>query len=365
MNIFPESQTGARFKGDEPYSPGDYQVLIVAEKYQTGFDVPILHTMYVDKVLSGLAAVQTLSRLNRTHPLKDDTFVLDFRNETDDIVKDFEPYYGRTAAPPTDPNLMSDARDKLDEFDMLRPDEVEQVVPTLMQLSLTAASHAQVYALLAPARDRFDAMSDENKASFRDALNKFVRLYSFLSQVVTLGSTALERDYIYCRALASYLRDSSTSESLDLGTAVELTHLRNEVTSEGSLCLDADKDEVRSIFGDAAGYQQELSLRPLSEIVQTLNERFGLYLNERDQILFDQFEEDWAADRELADQAKNNSLENFRLVFDRSFITTIVERMDSNEAIFKKIIDDADFKATIGDYYVRRMYQRLRAHSAP
>ena len=365
MNGFPESQTGLRFKGEDPYAQDDYQVMIVAEKYQTGFDVPLLHTMYVDKVLVGVAAVQTLSRLNRPHPLKDDTFILDFRNETDDVVKAFEPYYGRTVAPPTDPNLMSDARDRLDEFDMLREDEVAAVVPTLMAMSVTATSHAQVYALLAPTRDRYDALADENRAAFRDALNKFVRLYSFLSQVVTLGSPALERDYVYCRALAAYLRDSATAERLDLGTAVELTHLRNEVTFEGSLGLKSDTAQVKSMFGDAAGRQQDLSLLPLSEIVLTLNERFGLYLTEKDQLLFDQFEEEWAADPELEAQAQNNTLDNFRLVFDRIFVGTIVKRMDANEAIFKQIIDDPDFKATIGDYYVRKMYQRLRASSAP
>ncbi len=104
MNGFPESQTAEQFGGD------DYQVLIVAEKFQTGFDQPLLHTMYVDKVLTGLNAVQTLSRLNRIHPGKDSTFVLDFRNETEDIMKAFEPYYGRTVAPPTDPNLLWDTR---------------------------------------------------------------------------------------------------------------------------------------------------------------------------------------------------------------------------------------------------------------
>ena len=112
MNGFPEGQTAERF------ATSDYQVLIVAEKFQTGFDQPLLHTMYVDKVLTGLNAVQTLSRLNRIHSNKADTFVLDFRNETEDIVKAFEPYYGRTVAPPTDPNLLFDTRRRLDDFDV-------------------------------------------------------------------------------------------------------------------------------------------------------------------------------------------------------------------------------------------------------
>ena len=361
MNGFPESQTGPRFKGEPPHNAGEYQVMIVAEKYQTGFDVPLLHTMYVDKPLVGLAAVQTLSRLNRTHPLKDDTFVLDFRNDAEEIVKAFEPYYGETIALPTDPNLMSDARRRLDDFDVLRPAEVEAILPHLLAIGAAPTAHAQVYAILAPARERFEALSDDNQAAFRDALSKFVRLYSFLSQIVTISSTTLERDYIYCRALSAYLRDTAAAERLDLGTEVQLTHLRHEMTFTGALEIAADAGEVRSIFGDAMGRQQELQLAPLSQIVETLNQRFGLNLTDRDQLLFDQFEAEWAADPELQAQAENNTLDNFRLMFDRVFLSTVIRRMDANEAIFKQILDDPDFKAVIADYYTRRTYDSLRA----
>ena len=123
MNGFPESRTA------EEFASPDYGVLIVAEKFQTGFDQPLLHTMYVDKVLVGLAAVQTLSRLNRIHPLKENTFVLDFRNDTDTIVDAFEQFHGCTVAPPTDPNILWDTRRRLDDFDVLRPEEVEAAHP--------------------------------------------------------------------------------------------------------------------------------------------------------------------------------------------------------------------------------------------
>jgi type I restriction enzyme R subunit len=121
-NRFPESQTATEFDTDE------WQVLVVAEKFQTGFDQPLLYAMYVDKTLTGLAAVQTLSRLNRTREGKDGTFVLDFRNDADDIRRSFEPWYGKTVAPPTDPNLLYDTRHELDRFDVLRPDEVEKAI---------------------------------------------------------------------------------------------------------------------------------------------------------------------------------------------------------------------------------------------
>ncbi|MHB8262318.1 MAG: type I restriction endonuclease subunit R [Acidimicrobiales bacterium] len=355
MNGFPESQTAERF------ASGDYQVLIVAEKFQTGFDQPLLHTMYVDKVLTGLNAVQTLSRLNRIHPNKTDTFVLDFRNETADIVGAFEPYYGRTVAPPTDPNLLFDTRRRLDDFDVLRPEEIEATVALLLAADTKSQGHGKVYAALDPAVERFAALSEEERLAFKDALDKFVRTYSFLSQVVAFGDSKLERDYTYCRALAARLRDAASVERLDLGTEVELTHLKTEMAFEGSLSLDADTGEVKTIFGEGAGRTTDRQLEYLSEIVDELNERFGLDLDERDQLLFDQFEETWATDPDVVDQARSNTLENFRLVFDHRFLATVVSRMDENEAIFKRILDDEEFRQVLMDLYASRVYRKARS----
>ena len=357
MNGFPEGQTAERFASD------DYQVLIVAEKFQTGFDQPLLHTMYVDKVLTGLNAVQTLSRLNRIHPLKADSFVLDFRNDTDDIVKAFEPFYGKTVAPPTDPNLLYDSRRRLDDYNVLRPDEIEEAVALLLTIA-DPKQHGAVYSLLDRAVERFRALDEESRVGFKDALNKFVRIYSFLSQVVSFTDSKLERDYTYCRALASKLRDETTIERLDLGTEVELTHLRTEITHEGGLALTADQGEVKSIYGDGTGRQQELDIEHLSAIVDTLNERFGLNLNERDQLLFDQFEETWLADEEVVSRARNNTLDNFRLVFDREFEKTLIGRMQGNETIVSRILDDEEFRETLMTLYATRVYRRARGDGA-
>lgn len=350
VNGFPESQTAQRFGTD------DYQVLIVAEKFQTGFDQPLLHTMYVDKVLVGLAAVQTLSRLNRTHPSKADTFVLDFRNETEAIVTAFEPYYGRTIAPPTDPNLLYDTRHRLDDFDVLRHEEVQAAAEAL----LIGSEHGHVHALLDPAVERFRAMTEEDRLAFKDALDKFARTYSFLSQVVLFTDTKLERDYVYCRALAARLRDASTVERLDLGAEVELTHLRTELTYEGSLSLTAKDGEVKTIFGEGTGKQDQPPVEHLSEIVSELNQRFGLRLDERDQLLFDQFEQTWVADPAVIVQARNNTLANFQLVFGSRFLGTVIARMDDNEAIFKRILDDEQFRQALIDMYANRVYRKAR-----
>jgi type I restriction enzyme, R subunit len=360
MNGFPESRTAEEF--DTP----EYGVLIVAEKFQTGFDQPLLHTMYVDKVLIGLAAVQTLSRLNRIHPLKENTFVLDFRNDTEHIIEAFEQFHGCTVAPPTDPNILWDTRRRLDDFDVLRAEEVDAAIPALLGASASDEKRsAETYAALGPAKARYEQMKDEQRLEFRDALTRFVRTYSFVSQIAAFTDPALERDYVYCRALSSYLRDTGTVERLDLGAEVELTHLRHQMTFTGTLSLSAEVGEVRSFFGEGKGGQEELDLEHLSSIIEVLNDRFGMDLTDVDKLLLDQFEESWVADGELADQAQNNSLDNFRLVFDKKFLQTIITRVDANDEIFKKILDDEDFRATLGEFYLRKIYDRLQATPPP
>jgi type I restriction enzyme R subunit len=355
MNGFPETRTA------EEFGSRDYGVLIVAEKFQTGFDQPLLHTMYVDKTLVGLAAVQTLSRLNRIHPLKESTFVLDFRNETDDIVEAFEQFHGCTVAPPTDPNILSDTRRHLDGFDVLRPEEIESAIPALLDDAGSSEwRSARAYAALGPAKARFEQLSEEERLEFRDALGRFVRTYSFVSQIAAFTDPALEGDYVYCRALSLYLRDTGTVERLDLGAEVELTHLRHQMTYSGALSLESGVGEVRSFFGAGMGSERELDLEHLSSIVEVLNDRFGMELTDVDKLLLDQFEESWVADGELSDQAQNNDIENFRLVFDRRFLQTIVTRVDANDEIYKRILDDEDFRATVGEFYLRKVYERLR-----
>jgi type I restriction enzyme R subunit len=301
-----------------------------------------------------------LSRLNRIHPLKQDTFVLDFRNDGDEIAQEFDKYYGLTVAPPTDPNVLYDTRARLDDYDLLRPDEIEATVALLLTIS-DPKQHGQVYALLDPALERFKALDDENQLGFKDALDKFVRTYAFVSQIVSFSDSKLERDYAYCRALASRLRDQNTVERLDLGSEVELTHLRHEITFEGSLALTADQAEVKSITGDGRGPMTEPDIEPLSKIIDVLNERFGLNLGEADELFFGQIEETFVADDDVMAQARANTFDNFRLAFDPKFLGTVIGRMDENEALFKRMLDDEEFRAAVMEEYAARVYRRARA----
>lgn len=351
MNKFPKSQTPRQFAGV------DYQVLVVAEKFQTGYDQPLLHTMFVDKPLTGLHAVQTLSRLNRIHPEKTDTFILDFRNQAEDTQEAFKPYYDATIAIPTDPNLLYNTRRALDAYDVLREDEVENAARLLASLG-DERDHPKLYALLDPALERFKALSEQQQDEFRAALRRFVHVYSFLAQIVSFADTKLEGDYLFARALGTML-PGSTEGRLDLGREVELTHLRLEKGFEGSVSLDSGGGEVRTIF-DGRGPQHEPEAEHLSRIIEIINERFGLTLTDTDQVLFDQFEQAWVEDQTLATQARENDLANFRFAFDKTFMNTIVTRMDANNEIFKRVLDDQDFRSLLADYYVRKVYEQLR-----
>ncbi len=185
INGFPESQLPKRFHGE------DYQVLVVAEKYQTGFDEPLLHTMYVDKKLSGVAAVQTLSRLNRTHPGKEDTFVLDFANTAEEIRGAFEPFYEESFTTPTEPNVLYAMEHDLMNAGVLSLPEMEATVSAL--LSGDPARQSMLYANLLPATGRFEALDEETKEAFRHTLEHFCRAYAFVAQVMPWVDTDLER----------------------------------------------------------------------------------------------------------------------------------------------------------------------------
>jgi type I restriction enzyme R subunit len=188
MNRFPESQTAGRFKGDPspPYDPAEFQVMIVAEKFQTGFDAPLLHTMYVDKKLDGINAVQTLSRLNRTHPGKDDTFILDFVNEAEEIREAFKPFYEVTEIDaPTDPNQIYMLRTRLDQFQYYWWQEVEGFAEVFYRpkREQAATDQARLHAFVDPAVSRFkDEPDEERREAFRSLLVGYLRMYALLCQ---------------------------------------------------------------------------------------------------------------------------------------------------------------------------------------
>jgi type I restriction enzyme R subunit len=355
MNGFPESQTAEKFKNDE------YRILIVAEKYQTGFDQPLLHTMYVDKRLDDVRAVQTLSRLNRIYPGKDDTFVLDFRNDAEAIEKAFEPYYETTIAEPTDPNLLFDAEARLRDSEILRDEEIEQFAKVFYKpkAEQTKADHAALYAALQPAKERFGDLDQNEQEEFRNRLLRFVKVYAFLSQIVPYLTGETERLYVYGRFLARYLPPKERG-GLDLGEdEVTLTHLRQVKTGEHTIKLKPTDEPLDAFSGDGTGPTHEPETGKLSEVIDVLNERFGLTLTEADKLYFDQIEETLVKSDELKAQAKANEIDNFRFPFEQRFDAAVVDRQEANEELFKKLLEEPEFRDAVKGLLLERVYERL------
>ena len=342
INGFGESQTPAQFDTDK------WQIMVVAEKYQTGFDQPKLHTMYVDKPLRGLAAVQTLSRLNRRHPDKDSTFVFDFRNDAADIQEAFSPWYVQTVAPPTSPNLMYDAHRELGHYDIIRPDETEAFVLVFLA---DPKNTARIHGMLEPAKSRFESDLDEDEQDrFRDALKKFASAYGYLSQIAPFGDSKLERDYIFCRHLAPFIRPPMEAiPSLD--DEVELTHLATKLTFEGSVSLDTEVGEVSG--------PGEMGMRPgvpdqeaLSEIIARLNERYGTDFDPADRLILDGMIEKMAAREEVQQAAVANDSAAFRRTMTEPFQAAIIDQMDVTQDIAKQYLDNTEFAGTVLDAYM-------------
>ena len=331
MNGFPDTQTAGEFETDA------WHLLVVAEKYQTGFDQPKLYAMYVDKPLTGLAAVQTLSRLNRTYERdggrKDGTFVLDFRNDAENIRAAFAPYYGATVAPPTDPNLLYDTRHALDPYGVLWPDEVERTVALL--LTKGKVPHDRVHAALAPSIDRFFGLDDDEQASFRDDLERFIRTYAFLSQVVAFTDAKLERDYLFSKALTAFIKEGG-SEAVH--PEVELTHLKIEQTFDGSVTLTETEGEVITIFGGGKLHDPEVEL--LSQIIQRLNERFGTNFAPENRIFYDAVFDKLTRRPDIQQAAAANTPENFKLVLKKEAMSGVLDQLGVAEDMALAYVDN-------------------------
>ena len=374
LNGFPEGRLPDNFgyvKADDPQAAArnqdEYRILVVADKYQTGFDQPLLCGMYVDKPLTGFAAVQTLSRLNRIHPLKaqDDVRILDFVNSADDIQAAFKPWFETTITPPTDPNLLYDKQREVMDYQLLVASEMESFIrvlgtasPGRMPDAAERALHAQLHQYLQPALDRFAALdTDDEREEFRKALQDFVRLYSLMAQIVAWGDRDLERLYQYGRVLLIRL-PGRPQVSVDVGDA-DLSHYRLEFTGQHNVSLsgsDEGDSVVRGHSTDGGGFRDP-ELRPLSEIIEDLNERFGLGLGTSDRILVMQQVASLVEDTNMQQVALSNDEARFGQVADDKLDNIVAENAERNTEFMKLYFDNTEFQKAIKETARRRAYR--------
>ncbi len=366
---FTEEQMNAGLRAKElpeRFATQEYHVLLVAEKYQTGFDQPLLHTMYVDKRLAGIQAVQTLSRLNRIHPLKEETFVLDFVNDHDEIRAAFSAYYaGSVLGEEVDPTRMYAVKSELDAAGIYLPAEVDRFCTVYFKprQRQSARDHQALHAALDPAVTRFVALRavDEDKADlWRSKLRAFRSLYGFLSQVIPYQDSELERLYVYLRYLATKLSRRHSGPAYQFDDEVRLEYYRLQKISEGSIQLEPDAS--RSLdgpteMGSSAAREPQV---PLSRLIDHVNARFGTDFNQADQLFFDQIVEVTVTDAELRQTAAVNPKNKFELVCTNLLERLFMERMNQNEAIFVRYMNDEPFQQFVSAWLASEAYRRLR-----
>lgn len=346
------------------FDKDEYKILIVADKYQTGFDQPLLHTMYVDKILSGVKAVQTLSRLNRTCAGKEDTFVLDFVNDRETIFASFQPYYEiTTVTEETDINHLYDLKARLDEFQVYWESEIEAFANVYFNPDTKLNNPKQqkyLYSFTDPAVDRFKEIEEEEKQDeFKKGLRTWTNLYAFLAQIMPFVDPDFERFYAYAKLLQTRLPKRELSESLHLDDEVALEYYRLQKIKEGS--IDLLKGETGELSGTTeAGLKRARDEEALlSEIINVLNDRFGTEFEEADKLFFEQIEAELMEDETLQTQARVNKIDTFKYAFEDLFITKLIDRMDQNQEIFEKILEDKVFGDLVKELMMKKVYKKM------
>lgn len=353
----------------------EYRILVVAEKYQTGFDQPLLTTMYVNKPLEGIAAVQTLSRLNRTHERKsqEDLVVLDFANDGDKIQNSFRPYYELAEAMPTDPNLLYLAQDKVLAPPILLQHEMRSFADAYTLAEEKAAGsgavwqklHAELYVHLAPAVNRFAALlhsDDEDDVdtaeAFRSDLRDYVRKYGFLAQIVPYRDIELEALHLYGKHLLNVLPRLSDG-GVDIGE-VDLSYLRVQKMGEQDISLAAEGAQTLPGFGDGSGGAQEPEKSLLSELISQFNDKFGTNFTEAD--FAKQYRETVEDKGVQLAAVGNENQEDFQGKFAEVFEKKMIENYATQQNIGNRYFSKSDpaFKETLNKQLGRAAWRLLR-----
>jgi type I restriction enzyme R subunit len=344
LNGFPSSEIAEKIQSDP------YRFLICADKFQTGYDEPLLHTMYVDKPLSGIKAVQTLSRLNRAHPQKHDCFVLDFQNNSEAITFAFQDYYRTTLlAEETDPNKLHDLKAALDAAQVYSPEEVQQVV----ELFLSGADRDKLDPILDACVTVYVSRLDEDgQVAFKGKAKVFCRTYNFLSSVIPYSNAEWEKLSIFLDLLAPKL-PAPRDEDLAKGIleAIDMDSYRVEKKAAMKIAI-ADKDaEIEPVPTDVHGHKAEPELDRLSNILKTFNDQFGTLFTDTDRVA--KRIRDDIAPKVAADTAYQNAKENTphtaRMAHDQALAKVMQHLLKDDTQVYKQFVENESFKRFVGD----------------
>ena len=343
MNGFSQKLTEENFKDPR------YRILIVNNKFQTGFDEPLLHTMFVDKRLSGLQCVQTLSRLNRTVSGKNDTFVLDFVNEPDMIRDSFKEYYeGTILSEETDPNRLYFIEQEVKKFNLFTDDLVEKFVDIFYRKDIPLE---QLQGVLDFTVEDWNKLEEDEQEEFRSHIQSFIRLYGYITQIVSFKDISLTKLFIFLRFLNKKLPKRTLNNLTDLVSSVDLESFRLEKKTEGSIIVDPDPI-INPISEGGSGSLTEEPTDFLSNIIQLLNENYGGELNNDDTVNLNRIYEDIIKDEELkiVHSSKNTDM-NKRHKFDEKFQEYLLGIVEKDTKFYNKVLEKR-----INQYIKDRMY---------
>ena len=354
LNGLPSSQIAARFREDP------YRFLVCADKFQTGYDEPLLHTMYVDKTLSGIKAVQTLSRLNRAHQKKHDVFVLDFLNDADTIRDAFADFYRATIlADETDPNKLHDLQADLDRVQVYAEEQVEE----LARRYLGGEDRDR----LDPILDRCVAvyrsdLDEDGQVAFKGGAKAFVRTYAFLSSVLPYTNAEWEKRSIFLNFLIPKL-PAPEEEDLSKGIldAIDLDSYRVEKQAMQRIMLPDQDAEIGPVPGDGGGRRGQPELDRLSNILRTFNEHFGdITWEDADrvrQLIIETIPERVREDTAFRNAQRNSDRQNARIEHDRALLRVMTAVMRDDTELFKQFMDNDSFKRWMTDTVFSLAYE--------
>lgn len=326
------------------FEKSEYRFLLVANKFQTGFDQPLLHTMYVDKKLGGVNAVQTLSRLNRSHPLKKDTFVLDFANSAEDIEKAFNPYYESTIlGEATDPNKLFDLQDALDIFQVYTKEQVFEFSEKI----LANVPVDQLHAMLDISSEIFrKELLEDQQLDFRAKVKTYVRLYIFLSQIVPFENPYLERLYIFLNHLQNKLGgDTPIDLAKGILDNINMDSYRLQLETTTNIVMEPG-EELKPIPTDMRGGRFEAEIDKLSNILQTFNDRYGTQFEDVDKVrqIAENIANGVAKNQELISSIQHSDDQNARITSDKVVGEEMLKHITNNFDLFKLYSDNKEFK---------------------
>ena len=339
LNGFPSNRIAEQVRQDP------YRILVCADKFQTGYDEPLLHTMYVDKTLAGIKAVQTLSRLNRAHPDKTNTFVLDFMNTADTIRDAFKDYYRTTVlAEETDPDKLHDMKASLDHRQVYSQDQVDQVMENL----LYGNSRAVLDSILDPCIAPYLALDEDGQVDFKATAKAFVRLYAFLSQVLPYANPEWEKLFTFLNLLIPRL-PAPEEEDLSKGIleAVDIESYRAERQETIQIALADENAEIQPVPAGGGGSLSEPDMDPLSKIIADFNLLWGDNFTDPEQVveMINRMPDQVATDTAYQNAKRNSDAQNARIEHDAALMRLVTAMLRCNTELYRQYTENPEFKA--------------------